>query len=177
MIVTKFAVFAVVLSVTTAALGAGGHGGGHGHAEIVGEPGQAADVGRTVTVTMYDNYYEPSSIAVTAGETVRFVVNNQGQLVHEFNLGTAAMHEAHQAEMLAMVEHGVLQGTKINHDMMAMDMGNGQTMQHDDPNSVLLEPGQSGEILWRFSAQGAIEFACNVPGHYQAGMVGGVTIN
>lgn len=47
-------------------------------------------------------------------------------------------------------------------------------MKHDDPNSVLLEPGQSGELIWRFSGDTTLEFACNVPGHYQAGMYGDV---
>ena len=55
-------------------------------------------------------------------------------------------------------------------------MGHGM---HDDPNSVLLEPGKSGEIVWTFpkDADVAIEFACNVPGHYQSGMVGSVAID
>ena len=104
----------------------------------------------------------------------RFVVENKGNLVHEFNVGTPDMHEAHQEEMMMMVEHGVIQGGKLNHDMMNMDMGNGHSMKHDDPNSVLLEPGQSKEVVWKFSDKGNIEFACNVPGHYQAGMYGEV---
>jgi uncharacterized cupredoxin-like copper-binding protein len=76
--------------------------------------------------------------------------------------------------MMMMVEHGVIQGGKLNHDMMEMDMGEGQSMKHDDPNSVLLEPGQSTEIVWTFSEKGNIEFACNIPGHYQSGMYGNV---
>lgn len=47
-------------------------------------------------------------------------------------------------------------------------------MAHDDPNSVLLEPGQPGEIVWKFTKAAALEFACNVPGHYEAGMMGRV---
>jgi uncharacterized cupredoxin-like copper-binding protein len=57
---------------------------------------------------------------------------------------------------------------------MNMDMGNGQTMKHDDPNSVLLEPGESKEIVWTFPEKADVEFACNVPGHYQSGMYGDV---
>jgi uncharacterized cupredoxin-like copper-binding protein len=60
--------------------------------------------------------------------------------------------------------------------MMEMDMGNGQSMKHDDPNSVLLEPGQRQEVIWKFSDNSNIEFACNVPGHYQAGMYGDVKV-
>ncbi|MBL1273689.1 MAG: cupredoxin domain-containing protein [Oceanospirillales bacterium] len=177
MSLAKFAVAAVAMSVSLTALGAGTHGGGHGHSAKSGEPGKASDASRSVTVEMYDNYYEPEAIEVKPGETVRFVVQNKGQLVHEFNIGTPDMHEAHQKEMMMMVEHGVIQGGKLNHDMMEMDMGNGQSMKHDDPNSVLLEPGESQEVVWTFSEKGNIEFACNVPGHYEAGMYGEVNFN
>ena len=169
---SKFLVAGVALSMSASALAAGAHGGGHGASS--GEPGKASEAGRTITVEMYDNYYEPEAIEVKPGETVRFVVENKGNLVHEFNIGTPEMHETHQKEMMMMVEHGVIQGGKLNHHMMDMDMGNGHSMKHDDPNSVLLEPGQSKEVVWKFSDKGNIEFACNVPGHYQAGMYGDV---
>jgi uncharacterized cupredoxin-like copper-binding protein len=71
-----------------------------------------------------------------------------------------------------MVEHGVLEADKINHNMMKMDMGGGKTMEHDDPNSVLLEPGKSSEVIWKFTKATDLEFACNVPGHYESGMMG-----
>ena len=169
---SKFLVAGVALSMSANALAAGAHGGGHGASS--GEPGKASEAGRTITVEMYDNYYEPEAIEVKPGETVRFVVENKGNLVHEFNIGTPEMHETHQKEMMMMVEHGVIQGGKLNHHMMDMDMGNGHSMKHDDPNSVLLEPGQSKEVVWKFSDKGNIEFACNVPGHYQSGMYGDV---
>jgi uncharacterized cupredoxin-like copper-binding protein len=165
------------MSVSAVALGAGAHGDGHGQGTKSGEPGKASEAGRSITVQMYDNYYEPESIEVKPGETVRFVVENKGTLVHEFNIGTPAMHESHQKEMTMMVEHGVIQGGKLNRDMMEMDMGNGMSMKHDDPNSVLLAAGESQEVVWKFSEEGNIEFACNVPGHYQAGMYGEVNFN
>jgi uncharacterized cupredoxin-like copper-binding protein len=177
MSVSKLVVVAITLSISATALGAGTHGAGHGNGATSGQPAQASEADRTITVEMYDNYYEPESIDVKPGETIRFMVSNEGALVHEFNIGTPDMHEAHQEEMMMMVEHGVIQGGKLNHDMMNMDMGNGQSMKHDDPNSVLLEPGESKEVVWTFSEKGDIEFACNVPGHYQAGMYGDVNFN
>ena len=177
---SKFGIVGVVLPMSAIVFAGGGHNDGHndghgdGHGASIGEPGKASKAGRTITVEMYDNYYEPEAIEVKPGETVRFVVENKGNLVHEFNVGTPAMHEAHQKEMMMMVEHGVIQGGKLNHEMMEMDMGDGKSMKHDDPNSVLLEPGQSKEVVWKFSEQGNIEFACNVPGHYQSGMYGEV---
>lgn len=169
-----FVVAAAALSLSASVFAAGAHEGIHGQGANFGEPGKASDASRTITVEMHDNYYEPESIEVSPGETVRFLVENKGSLVHEFNIGTAAMHEAHQEEMAMMMAHGVIEGSKINHDMMEMDMGDGHSMKHDDPNSVLLEPGQSKEIVWTFSEKSGIEFACNVPGHYQAGMYGDV---
>ncbi|MDO3722165.1 cupredoxin family protein [Marinobacter sp. chi1] len=169
---SKVLVLAAAMSVSSTAFSAGTHGGSHDASS--GEPGNASEASRTVNVEMFDNYYEPEEIDVEPGETVRFVVENKGNLVHEFNIGTPGMHEAHQDEMKMMVEHGVIQGGKLNRAMMEMDMGDGHSMKHDDPNSVLLEPGESKEIVWKFTEQSNIEFACNVPGHYQAGMYGDV---
>jgi uncharacterized cupredoxin-like copper-binding protein len=176
MSVSKFVVAALAMSASAVALGAGVHGDGHGQGAKSGEPGKASDAGRSIAVQMYDNYYEPESIKVNPGETMRFVVEKKGNLVHEFNIGTLAVHESHQKEMM-MVEHGVIQGGKLNRDLMEMAMENGMSMKHDDPNSVLLEAGESQEVVWTFSEKGAIEFACNVPGHYQAGMHGDVNFN
>lgn len=163
---------------TQAALASGGHSGGHGHGHgpAIGQPAKATEAARTIEIVMADNYYEPERVEVVEGEVVRFIVRNEGALVHEFNIGTADSHHAHQAEMAMMMEHGVIEMDRIHHDRMNMDMGNGHTMNHDDPNSVLLEPGQSAEIVWRFDTHAAIEFACNMPGHYAAGMVGSISV-
>ena len=150
------------------AFAAGTHA--HTHGGNAGEPGDAANVSRTVEIVMSENYYEPKSVAVQKNETVRFVVKNEGVLVHEFNIGTAEMHAAHKDEMLMMMQHGILSPTKIHRDKM--ESADGHSMKHDDPNSVLLEPGETAEIVWKFAAASALEFACNVPGHYEAGMVG-----
>jgi len=179
------AILALTLSVSTSALAAGSHSGGHGASEghghggeaNIGKPGKASDVTRTVTITMTDNRYSPEKIEVKKGETVRFVLKNQGEFVHEFNIGTAKMHKAHQKEMMTMMEHGVLEPDRINHAMMKMDMGGGKTMEHNDPNSVLLEPRKSAEIIWKFDTNARLEFACNVPGHYESGMVGTISIH
>lgn len=162
-------------SVSAAAFAAEPHNDDHS-AMANGHVGDPAKADRTINIVMYDNYFDPESLSIKPGETVRFVVENQGNLVHEFNIGTASSHEAHQKEMMMMVQHGVIQGGKLNHDRMQMDMGHGQTMMHDEPGSVLLEPGQTQELVWQFPEQGSLEFACNVPGHYQAGMYGEITL-
>nr|WP_067289019.1 plastocyanin/azurin family copper-binding protein [Marinobacterium profundum] len=155
---------------------AGGTHGGHSDeaAPNIGKPGVAAQATRTVTMALYDNYYEVDTLEVKAGETVRFQLKNEGVLLHEFNIGTAAMHKNHQSEMLKMMEHGMMTPT----GMVEMDhsgMEGMEGMKHDDPNSILLAPGESKEITWTFSGDAELEFACNMPGHYQAGMVGEVS--
>ena len=176
--ISKFS-FAVVVAASLAltvsnADAAGNHG--HGSGAGIGEAGTAQDVTRTIDVTMYDNYYEPEKITVKEGETIRFVVKNEGQLVHEFNIATAAMHKAHGPEMMMMVEHGVLEADRINWDAakkMQETMGHGM---HDGPNSLLLEPGKSGKVIWTFPDHTDLEFACNIPGHYDAGMAGEIKL-
>lgn len=170
----SFAIFLTAGPALAAGMHAGGHG--HGHGFEFGQPGDPAKATRTVAVTMGDNFFEPETLKVKAGETIRFVIENKGQLVHEFNLGTAAMHEAHRAEMQMMVDHGVLMPDRINREMMKMDMGGGKTMEHNDPNSKLVEPGKKDEIVWTFTKAMSLQFSCNVPGHSEAGMVGDLKV-
>ena len=151
-----------------------------GHYDF-GQPAPAASATRTVEVDMTDMAFTPKSLEVKAGETVRFVLVNNGQLLHEFNLGNAAMHAAHQKEMLEMQQSGMLTPTGVGRGAMDHSaMGHGSMempgMKHDDPNSVLVEPGKTAELTWTFSKADNLEFACNVPGHYQAGMVGKVKV-
>ncbi|RON08447.1 copper-binding protein [Pseudomonas brassicacearum] len=146
-----------------------------------GAPAPAAKATRSVEIVMGDMSFTPKALEIKAGETVRFVLINKGQLLHEFNLGHAAMHAAHQQEMLKMQQSGMLTPTamksaSMDHGSMP-GMDHGASMKHDDPNSVLVEPGKTAELTWTFNKAGNLEFACNIPGHYQAGMVGKLTVS
>jgi len=152
-----------------------GSGGHHGAMAAIGAPGKASEVTRTIDVVMQDNFYEPEEITVKPGETIRFRIVNKGTLLHEFGLGTATMHAAHQKEMVVMMEHGMIEADRVNHDRMKMDHGSGGHMNHrhgQEHGSVLIEPGKSTEMVWKFAKEAKLEFACNVPGHYESGMVG-----
>ncbi len=172
----------------------GGHGNGktegHGHGKSshghsgdhrafdFGEPGKASEVTREIAITMQDNLYEPEEISVKAGETIRFKVTNKGEFLHEFGIATAAMHAEHQKQMMVMMQHGMIEAHRINHERMKMDHGSGgHMMNHDDPNSVLVEPGKSAEVIWKFAKAADLEFACNIPGHYESGMVGPIKVD
>ena len=162
-----------MVSINSHAEGFHNHGHDHGTKESIGESGKSSDATRTIEIKMFDNY-APEEISVNFGETVRFVIQNSGEFVHEFNIATAKKHATLQKEMMLMMVHGTLEVDKINHAMMEMDTGDGRTMEHNDPNSVLQEPGMSGEVTWKFTRAGGLEFACNVPGHYDSDMLGQV---
>jgi uncharacterized cupredoxin-like copper-binding protein len=134
------------------------HAHHHDHVEAdaaIGEPGVAAKVNRTIEVTMSDAMrYTPADIKVKKGETIRFVVTNTGKVRHEMNLD-------YQKELM---EH--LELMKKFPDMV-----------HDEPNKLSLEPGKQGEIIWKFTKPGVVNFACLMPGHYEAGMKGQVSVS
>lgn len=161
---------ASILLTATVATAAGSHSGthGHGNAPDIGQPG-TDHIDRTIKVEMGEMYFSPGQIEVRAGETVRFEIANTGNLVHEFSIGTTGMHMGHTEEMMAMMDQGLLDGDRINHHMMSTG-----EMQHDDPNSILLEPGETAELVWTFDGDAEIEVSCNVPGHREGGMLGDI---
>lgn len=125
-----------------------------GHMNALGKPGEAKNVTRTIKVSMNDEMrYLPASIQVKRNETIRFIVKNVGQMKHEMVLGLDKDLKAHAAQMQKHPE-----------------------MEHDDPNSVAVEPGKTGEMIWQFTRAGNFKFACLQPGHFEAGMVGKVTV-
>ena len=142
----------------------------------IGSKGNVADVTRVIKVVMYDNYYEPSSFQIKEGETIKFEVENAGMLVHEFNIANKMMHMKHQPEMIKMAENGILLAFSIDKEKMKKMAKMDKSMGHSHSNSVLLEPKQKGDIIWKFDNAVNIEVACNVPGHYQAGMIAKVNI-
>jgi len=143
----------------------------------IGSAGNAKDVTRIIKVIMHDNRYEPNLFKIKAGETIKFEIENAGDLVHEFNIANKMMHLKHQPEMEKMVENEILLADSIDKKKMEQMSKIDKTMAHSHNNSILLEPKQKGNIIWKFDNAVNIEIACNVPGHYQAGMIAKVNIN
>ena len=139
--------------------------------KMIGEKGNLSEVNRTIEIKMYDNYYEPKEINIKKGETIKFIVYNYGKLVHEFNIATKEMHLKHQPEMMKMVEKEILLGDRIDIKKMKELAKTDHSMGHSHSNSVLLEPDQSAELIWKFNTDTDLEAACNVPGHYDSGMI------
>ena len=143
--------------------------------KMIGEIGKLSEVNKTIEIKMYDNYFEPKEIKIKKNETVRFLITNYGELVHEFNIASREMHLNHQDEMMKMMEYGILLGDKIDKQKMKELSKKDHSLAHSHKNSLLLEPNQSGELIWKFSKDIVLEAACNVPGHYDSGMITKIT--
>lgn len=122
-----------------------------------GEPGDPKKPARTVEILMKEEYgameYVPNKIEVKRNEQIRFVLKNVDTQTHEFLLASVADNQKHAAVMKKNPE-----------------------MEHDDPNGKSLPPKGTAEVLWRFSKPGTFEFACLIPGHREAGMIGTVVV-
>ena len=142
-----------------------------GSMKSIGEKGKSSEVDKIIKVKMYDNYFVPQIFNIKRGETIKFVVYNYGELVHEFNIATKKMHIKHQPEMMMLVENEVILSDKIDKKKMMEMAKKNPSMSHSHSNSVLLSPGESADLIWKFTNSLKIEAACNVPGHYEAGMI------
>jgi len=150
---TLFALLAACTSA--AAIAAGAHAGGHGHGSaVVGQAGKTANVSHTIQVEMLDTMrFTPASFSVKHGETIRFVVKNAGKLKHEFVLGTKKDLDEHYEVMKKFPE-----------------------MEHAEDNMLSVAPGQTGELIWKFTKAGTVHVACLHPGHYDAGMKAQISV-
>jgi uncharacterized cupredoxin-like copper-binding protein len=119
---------------------------------FAGRAGQIESVDRVVQVKASDQMrFNSNDWAFRPGETIRFVVTNTGQIPHELVIDTIDGHASHRETMMQA-------------------MASGGMMEHNDPNAVSVAPGETDELVWTFSETGTFEAACNIPGHYQAGM-------
>ena len=128
------------------------------HAEMketsFGRTGDPKKVSRTVEIDMSDKMrFTPAELTVKRGETVRFVAKNSGAQMHEMVLGS----------IKELKEHA---------EVMKKHPG----MEHDEPYMAHVEPGKKAQIVWQFSKAGEFNFGCLLPGHFEAGMVGKITV-
>lgn len=150
------ALVGAVLLSTSAWAGAGPSG--HEHETFsAGEPGDAKKPARVVQVTMSEGdgkmMFIPDRVEVRNGEQIKFIIRNNGDLEHEFILANTAENLRHAEAM------------KKNPDM-----------EHDDPNAKRVTPKKVDEIVWKFTKAGTFEYACLIPGHREAGMIGTVVV-
>jgi uncharacterized cupredoxin-like copper-binding protein len=141
-----------------------------------GREGDPKKVSRTYSVGMYDSMHfsvyaagkppavsdaaaadrrslPPGDLTVRRGETIRFVVRNDGKVMHEMVIGS----------MKELKEHAEL-------------MKKHPDMEHDEAYMAHVAPGKTGEIVWQFTQPGEFYYACLVPGHMEAGMIAKITV-
>jgi uncharacterized cupredoxin-like copper-binding protein len=141
---------------------------GPGHAMSGGKLGDPAKATRTIEVVATDNAFSLKSLEVEDGETVRFVLRNDGMDPHEFLIGTKAEHAEHLKMMRAMMEEQKKQIGSAAHSSHTMPM-----MEH--ASGVMVAPGKTENFVWTFARTAGLEFACDIPGHYEDGMHGPIT--
>lgn len=155
-------VLAIALAAAAASwpaiAGPGTSGHSHEHEEYsAGVPGDPKKPARVVNMVMTEKdgrmIFIPDRLEVRMGEQVRFRLRNDGELEHEFVLGTTEDNLMHAKQMQKHPD-----------------------MEHDDANAIRLKPKSSGELVWRFTDAGTFEFACLIPGHREAGMFGTVEV-
>jgi len=137
------------------------HGDAHKKPAVVrkeqkpwGIAGDARAVKRTIEIAMTDAMrFAPDRLTVRQGETVRLVIRNNGKMLHELVIGTRQELDEHAALMVKF-----------------------PNMEHDEPYMAHVDPGKTGQIVWHFNRAGEFDFACLIAGHYQAGMVGKITV-
>jgi uncharacterized cupredoxin-like copper-binding protein len=119
-----------------------------------GVAGDVKAAKRTIEVSMTDNMrFTPDNIEVRQGETIKFVIRNNGKMMHEMVIGTKKELDEHAALMQKF-----------------------PNMEHDEPYMAHVAPGKTGELVWNFNRPGEFDYACLIAGHYQAGMVGKIKV-
>lgn len=124
-------------------------------ADVYGVPGDTAKVSRTIQLDASDEMrFSKKDLKIRQGETIRFVITNIGKVRHEFSLGTKQELIEHYEQMKKFPD-----------------------MVHEEANKVTIDPGQKGEVVWKFTKPGVVDFACLHPGHYDAGMKGQIKVS
>jgi uncharacterized cupredoxin-like copper-binding protein len=137
--------FVVVIAIALT----GACGGGSDH---MSHGGSSAAPTRTVDVTMKEFAYEPASVSVMAGETVKFVFHNEGKIVHDAFIGDEAAQAAHEKDM-------------------------GEGMKHHGDDAIKIIPGATDSLTHTFKAGEALIIGCHETGHYQSGMKMTLTVS
>ena len=139
------------------------HGDSHGKKQAkaisteekpFGREGDPKKVTRTIKIDMSDQMrFNPAQLTIKQGEIVKFEVKNSGKMMHELVLGT----------MKDLKEHA---------EMMRKHPG----MEHDEPYMAHVAPGKTETIVWHFNKPGEFHYGCLVAGHFEAGMLGKLTV-
>lgn len=155
---------ALLAGVVLAAAGAQAHEGArharsafdpaHAEQKEFGRAGNPREATRVIKLAMDDKMrFMPNAITVRQGETVKFIVVNNGRMLHEMVIGTMQELKEHAEQMKKFPD-----------------------MEHDEAHMVHVKPSNKGLLTWTFNRPGDFHFACLIPGHFEAGMVGTIKV-
>lgn len=162
----RMAITALIVLAATPAVALRAHGPQAGHhspgaktapAEQMpwGIAGSARAVNRTIAIDMGDDMkFSPNRLRIQLNETIRFQVRNRGKVMHEMVIG----------DTKTLKEHAELMKKHPN-------------MEHDEPYMAHVAPGKRADLIWTFNRAGKFQFACLVPGHFEAGMIGEIEVS
>ncbi|XKH61641.1 copper-binding protein [Halomonas sediminis] len=149
---------------TTTAFAGSGHGGSQAAVSD-------ADIDRTIRVEAGDMWFDSENLDIAPGDTIKFEIVNTGNLKHEFVIGDPKAQEEHREMMQAMMGGGHADGGHGESGNGGHDMAQGA--QGGNMPAVTIAPGETAELVWTASQNvDDLEYACNIPGHYEAGMYG-----
>lgn len=99
---------------------------------------------------MEHSRFDPARLQFSAGDTVRFVVRNTDPIDHELIVGDQDVQDLHE------------QGTERHHGTK--------------PGEISVPAGETAETTYTFDQPGRLFFGCHLPGHYDFGMKGTISV-
>lgn len=103
-----------------------------------------------VELDVHHSLFGLDDLRVHAGTTVELVLRNTDPIHHELIVGDEAVHARHAV------------GHERRHPPV--------------PGEVSVGPNATASTVYTFDRPGRVEFACHLPGHYEHGMRGWITV-
>lgn len=103
-----------------------------------------------VRLTIRHSRFVPAAITLPAGRSVRFVVDNTDPIAHELIIGGRSVQDKHERGTHAV--HGAL------------------------PGEVSVPPGEVRTTTYDFDSPGEVLMGCHLPGHWDYGMQGVISV-
>ena len=105
---------------------------------------------KTIELTARYSKFSPTEVRARPGATVRFVVHNLDPIAHELIVGDGGVQRRHEL------------GTEPWHE--------------DRPGEVSVPARASRTTTFTMPESGSVQFGCHLPGHWNYGMRGAISV-